>query len=245
MLDVKVEFPRAVHAAAAGKHGEAGKALGTKAMGVLMGRAATLVAHKLAKHIKHRVSVEGRTVQRPPAYPSERVYTVPSPKTGNAIRKYRKRFVSPAYPHRGDVWYETRAKGIRVYKSSSNLHRGTKRGTYSISGGMWEGLTVKANWYSAQILFRGRSLGQSPGKQKKRGFSRKVSNALKAATVRDKHGVNLLGVMPGEFRAVQGAISNAVLVSASGALGAEVISKDPLANELQGIFQRELEGLMR
>ena len=241
MLDVKVEFPKAVHDAAAGKG--ARRRVGVDAMNVLLGRAATVMARKLALHIRHRVSVEGRTVQTPKPYPSARVVMRPSPKTGKPIRKYRKRFVAPGYPHRGEVWYETRYKAIQVYKSSKDLHHGVKRGTYNVSGGMWDCLTVKANWYSALIELRGRSTGQSAGKQKKRGFTRKAPNALKAATVRDKHDVNLLAMLPGEFRAIQGAVSNALMSVASDAIGAEVVSTDPLASELQGIFERELRGL--
>ena len=243
MLEVKVEFPKAVHDAAAGEHGARGRKLGTDAMKTLTGRGSVVMARKLAEHIKRRVSVEGKTVQSPTPYPGAHVVMKPSAKTGKPIRTYRSRFVSPGYPHKGNVWYETRKKAIQVYRSSKDLHHGVKRGTYNISGGMWDGLTVKANWYSATIEFRGRSTGQSPGKQKARGFTRKVSNALKAATVRDKHGVNVLAVTAAEFRAIQGAVSNALLRVASDAIGAEVVSTDPLANQLQGIFERELRGL--
>jgi hypothetical protein len=126
-------------------------------------------------------------------------------------------------------WYATAARypdhaqgkvgpsGAEFFPTSAAYHQmnGTRPGTYSTTGGMWDGLSVVVESPTrASIQFRGRSIGASPnwrvakrGKKKgqKLSVGLKENNKLKAWTVQAKHGINVLALTDGEMRAVAAA----------------------------------------
>lgn len=144
--------------------------------------------------------------------------------------------ISPRYPGVAGKGRDTRS-GARGFEDSAAFHHamGARLGAYSVSGGMWEGLTrIVVTPTIATLQFRGRSEGQDPNT---RGFRRrqlsytihqggksiavtragrvgtarglKVNNALKAATVLRQHGVNVLALTSQELEAISiGALSS-------------------------------------
>lgn len=126
-------------------------------------------------------------------------------------------------------WYATAARypdhaqgklgpsGAEFFPTSAAYHQmnGTRPGTYSTTGGMWDGLSVVVESPTrASIQFRGRSIGASPnwrtakrGKKKgqKLSVGLKENNKLKAWTIAAKHGINVLALTDGEMRAVAAA----------------------------------------
>lgn len=146
----------------------------------------TGIAHGLAQLVKVRVARRARPANRPPRYPTR-----------------AQRLISPRYPVRPAR--PEGPSGAEVFRSSAEFHSqmGTRVGSYHVSGGMWGGLTVVVG-RTARVKFRGRSEGQTPVFRGKAGVARgrKVSNALKAATVLRSHGVNILALTEGELEAV-------------------------------------------
>ena len=121
--------------------------------------------------------------------------------------------VSPRYPVVAAEGRQTDSGA--VFYPAGSLHRNVKRGTYSVSGGLRRGRkVVRRGRDGASILFRGRSEGQqvvwgpmrADGTRVAKG--RKVSNALKAATVLQAHGVNVLEWTDAERRAAAAAIAD-------------------------------------
>ncbi len=113
-----------------------------------------------------------------------------------------------------------------MFKHSAAFHSaaGTKPGTYNVNkgAGMWSGLSVQVlGDRKSRILFRGRSEGQGMqwgtytkgvkaegphwrilASGKKRAKPRKVSNALKAATVWASHRISLLAPSQDEMNQI-------------------------------------------
>jgi hypothetical protein len=168
----------------------------------LFKRTGGAIAFTLAKAIKARVSRKGDLGgQSPPPYASR-----------------SRRFVNPAYPRQPGA-EEIVVGGDRFvsYKNSAEMHRGTRRGSYNVSGGMWSGLSVVVSAWNATLRFRGRSVGQSFGRKrfktgKRKGEVRapKPSNAQKAAAVFTEHGINLLALAEREMDDVEGGLRGAV-----------------------------------
>lgn len=124
--------------------------------------------------------------------------------------KRRWKAVAPNYPDSGGGI--PGPSGARWFRSGADYQReqGTQSGTYDITGGMWDGLSVVFNSANnAEIMFRGRSTGRDPnfkrrtvGRPKKghKGPRRsravanglRINNALKASTILQQHGINVL-----------------------------------------------------
>lgn len=157
--------------------------------------------------------------------------------------------VSPRYPGAGaGVLLRS---GARLFGLKSEFRRAIndKPDHFAPSGGMWDGLsTVGRGARAAETLFRGRSEGQDPavftyksGKTKARG--RSISNALKAWTVLEKTGVNLLELTDAEFAALGQAMTDAAGVATSAALGMGVAmssqsSSSPVYATLRALMAR-------
>lgn len=95
--------------------------------------------------------------------------------------------------------------GAERYKTSAEYHAaaGVRRGSFSVTGGMWSGLSrVIHSPYRSDIMFRGRSDGQNARILKGKSRPIKESNALKAWTVMNKAGVNILALSDGELSAI-------------------------------------------
>ncbi len=138
--------------------------------------------------------------------------------------------VSPRYPVTGG---HVGPSGARWFRSSQEMHAaaGKRPGSYSVSGGMWDGLSAVVETPTrSSILFRGRSEGQGPNffrsrakgsKAGPRARGLKVNNALKAATILTMHKVNVLALSEGEFQSVGRASVYALALGASGDLPIE------------------------
>lgn len=147
---------------------------------------ASWVALIVAREVRERVKDRGQTVQKAPSYDAD-----------------GPRFVASRYPVVSSSGYQAAETGVVVYRNSKAMHENVRPGSYNVSGGMWAGLAVVVGYRKASIRFRGRSIGQdtprtAKGKRVYRG--RKVSNALKAATVREAHKVNILAMTDGELK---------------------------------------------
>lgn len=128
--------------------------------------------------------------------------------------KKQRKLVSPRYPV-GASATATQGfeSGVLVYKHSADFHDalGVRDGTFDVAGGMRDGTAVHVQPEEGRMAFRGRSEGQDPnfrkyasGKWKARG--KKVSNALKAATVLKSKGVNVLKPTQVEAESLLGAM---------------------------------------
>lgn len=149
---------------------------------------------------------------------------------------YKNFLVSPRYPGVGGKGREHRS-GARAFDDSQAFHAamGARQGAYSVSGGMWEGLTrIVITPTLVELRFRGRSESQSPNirggrrqlinytihqggmaravaRRAKVGTARglRINNALKASTVLSQHGVNVLALSTVELEAISiGAVSS-------------------------------------
>lgn len=122
---------------------------------------------------------------------------------------YKNFLVSPRYPGVGGKGRDHRT-GARAFDDSQAFHAamGARAGAYSVSGGMWSGLTrIVITPTLVELRFRGRSEGQSPnirGGRRRSGTARGllINNALKASTVLSQHGVNVLALSTVELEAI-------------------------------------------
>lgn len=189
-LSVKLEFTKAAR-------DDSGRVIAG-----IVRRTAGGVAWVLAREIKRRVKGRGDVAgQRVPRYEGSKL-----------------RFVNAKYPKKPGG--EETLSGLVKYPSSAVMHRGTKRGSYDVSGGMWEGLSAVIGATSSSVKFRGRSLGQSfvttgltkkgkarslffkSGARKGERKAVKPGNALKAAAIFRRHGVNILAPSQREIDAI-------------------------------------------
>ena len=173
--------------------------------------AAVVMTRAIAAQVRHRVQDRGETADP---------YTGPS--------DFKGKLVSPRYPGAAAAGRPTRSGAIMFASHVVMYQRlGAKPGTFSPSGG-WAGLSVHSpSNVHGQASFRGRSEGQDPafflyksGKRKARG--RKVSNALKMATVLRATGINPLSITEHEFEAVEAAALAEVAARSVVALGFDV-----------------------
>lgn len=200
--------------------------------------AAAGIAYAMGKEIQQRVSVRGDNQQRGWAY-STTTNTYETTRTNaqgekKSVRRTTRYHVSPKYPARGGI--QSDKLKTTHYETSAEFHKamGAKEGAFNTNktSGMWSGLTVMPlSPTKARLTFRGRSIGQQPkwskkklGRKSRKGpdtrrtqtvaKSRKISNALKAATVWGATRVSLLSPSNREMRllgnAVQGLIVQAL-----------------------------------
>jgi hypothetical protein len=182
-------------------------------------------AAELAEAIRTRVQVRGdieSSGQRFPGY---------SPRRG-------RKATAPGYPDRAHG--KVGPSGAEWYPSAAEYHymaNGTEPGTYSPTGGMWDGLaSVIQSATRADIMFRGRSTGRDPNFKRrtqgrpKKGQARqtkvvaramKINNALKAATILQQHGVNVLAPSQQEVGALTEGIISALAFGLGGQLPIE------------------------
>lgn len=200
-LGVKVEFARRIKSA---------RDFGAAVSGIPF-----VSALFLARAAKKRVGQQGRPAQPFRGYPG--VATGIWKGRDHQMRERtmsRPRVVSPRYPVIGG---KITKSGARAFESSQALHSGTRPGSFWVTGGMWGGLsTVVSGSRVARNLFRGRSEGQgmSLGRSSNEPFfdssgrprPKKVSNALKAATVLRATGVNVLAIVDEELRQVNAGV---------------------------------------
>lgn len=126
---------------------------------------------------------------------------------------HRPRLVSARYPDKATG--KEHRSGARLFRSSKAYHEeaGARRGHYSVSGGMWAGLS-RIIWSDrrVELRFRGRSEGQEARVVNGKSRPLKVNNALKAWTVLDKHGVSLLALHDRELVATVAGLERAIAV---------------------------------
>jgi len=201
--------------------------------------AAAGICFALGKSIRQRVAVRGNNEQRTWTYSRkqdeyERTFT--DAKGRKKTVKVRPRYhVSPNYPAQGGQ--KSQSLGTTTYATSQEFHRamGTKAGSFNVNrqSGMWSGLTVRPlSPTRSRLEFRGRSVGQQPawklkkvGRKPRKGKdtrkrtwqakSRKISNALKAASVWHTTRVSLLSPSDKEMKILGNAVQ-ALVVDAIG-----------------------------
>lgn len=150
----------------------------------------------------------------------------------------RRKFVSARYPDRAQGVI---VRGAEKFDSSEVYHRanGTRPGTYRTTGGMWSGLS-RVIWSARRtdVVFRGRSDGQDP--RFVRGVSRplKVSNGLKASTVLNQHGINVLAITEDELAAVGLGATYAAAAGVGGEMPVQWQSAVDMSGGIEGIFLR-------
>lgn len=139
---------------------------------------------------------------------------------------------------------ETHWSGAELWPSSHDYHAaaGAQRGAYKVSGGMWAGLSLVI-WSEAKadILFRGRSEGQSPRIVNGKSRPIKVSNALKAWTVLRVHRVLLLAISERELTAITDATTQSVALAVTQMMKVEWSRGAPPTVDVGEIFRRALQ----
>ena len=201
-MSIKVEFGRNVH----------GK---PDAMRAAVDSLAGQIAIAMVRVIRRRVQTDGRPAETPPPYSRRRGWYSISPRYA----------VQPAPT--GEKNGRVRSDGAAIWASSADYHAAAavKRGSYSVTGGMWDGLTAVLRSSSAAVAqFRGRSEGQraihsGPGKRAK---GRKIPNALKASSVLRYAGIGLLELTEEEWDELGRAVSAWVAQGIDGACVADI-----------------------
>ena len=104
-----------------------------------------------------------------------RGYNTKPPKSGFLTHPRYQRKSSKRWP-----------SGVSIWKTSNDFHSGTRRGSFNVSGGMWEGLSITSNGKSkSKMQFRGKSPGYSVTWKKKKGTQiRKTVNGKKVVVGR-------------------------------------------------------------
>lgn len=125
--------------------------------------------------------------------------------------------VAARYPG-ADKGVATRS-GARRFETNKAFHEaiGSRLGAYPMTGLS----RVIRSSTSVDLLFRGRSEGQDGRIINGKSRPLKVSNALKAWTVREKKNVNLLAMTEDELRAIEAGIAHTVAFGISGQLPVE------------------------
>lgn len=155
----------------------------------------------------------------------------------------RGKLVSSRYPDTASG-PETKS-GAERFDSAKEYHRenNTRRGTYHTTGGMWGGVsTVVFTPTFVRNLFRGRSEGQDPRIIDGRSRPIKVSNALKAWTVLDKHGVNVLALSDQELAGVGVGVVHAAAGGVSVTLPVTWDGGDPPSGDLTAVLLEAING---
>lgn len=145
--------------------------------------AAPALARGLSRDVRERVQQRGDLAGQ--GFPGWRQWTP---------RRYA---VSPRYPD--GVQGEVGPSGAEWFKSRAEYHRmrGTEPGTYSVSGGMWAGLSVVIDGpYRVSIRFRGRSEGADPNFTRKKTRTRRVGAPAKPSGGTPSGGLPAGGEVP-------------------------------------------------
>lgn len=161
----------------------------------------------------------------------------------DGITRGRRKAVSSRYPDRAQG--RVGDSGAEFFASSADYHlaNGTKRGSYSTTGGMWSGLTMMIMTPTlARLLFRGRSEGQDARFVNGKSRPLKVSNALKVWTVLEKHKVNVLALAEGELAGVGVGVVNAVAGGVAVTLPVTWDGQEPPKGDLSQILGAALRG---
>lgn len=133
--------------------------------------------------------------------------------------------------------------GADWFPSSAAFHAGVIPGSYNVSGGMWAGLTMMVLTPTlVRLLFRGRSEGQAPRFMNGKSRPIKVSNALKAWTVMDKHHVNLLAISEQELDRIGLGATRAVAMGVGGELPVEWEGVPPPKASVSAILSAAING---
>lgn len=133
--------------------------------------------------------------------------------------------------------------GAEFLPSSADFHAGVTPGSYNVSGGMWSGLTMMVLTPTlVRLLFRGRSEGQDPRFRNGKSRPIKVSNALKAWTVMDKHGVNLLALSEQELDRIGIGVTRAVAMGVGNELPVEWEGQGPPRASVSAILSAAISG---
>lgn len=169
--------------------------------------------------------------------------------------RYKHTLVSPRYPGvsgRGD----DTLSGARAFKNNEEFHRamGARPGSYSVSGGMWDGLSrIVITPTLVTLEFRGRSESQDPNIRARRrrivsskaarsprGASTakglKINNTLKAGTVLNQHGVNVLALSESELGAIGAGVVSAMAWGIGSMLDVEWSGERVRGDSLESIF---------
>lgn len=139
---------------------------------------------------------------------------------------------------------KTHWSGAELWPSSHDYHvaAGAQRGAYKVSGGMWAGLAlVLWSEVKADIMFRGRSEGQSPRIVNGKSRPIKVSNALKAWTVLRVHRVLLLAISERELSAITDATTQSVALAVQQMMAVKWTQGSPTSVDVGEIFRRALQ----
>lgn len=220
---------------------ELGKALRDSGTDVeqTMDELAPSIGKALALAIRGRVMEHGDLAgQAFPGYAEERFFK------SNSGRAFREPYyVSGRYPI--PLPGVPSRSGAAIFKSSAEMHRaaGVRPGSYNVSGGMWNGLTLMVRTPTlVQLLFRGRSEGQDPRFLNGRSRPLKASNALKAWTVLNKHGVNVLAFSQDELERIQAGVVQAIAAGISRDLPVEWAGEAPPNASVSAILSVALNG---
>lgn len=172
--------------------------------------------------------------------------------------RYKHTQISPRYPGVASKGKQGRS-GARVFQNNDDFHRemGARPGSYSVSGEMWDGLSrIIITPTLVTLEFRGRSEGQQPnirGGARRRVVSSKathtprhgvaqarglkINNTLKAATVLNAHGVNVLALSEAELGAIGAGVTSAMALGIGSMLDVEWSGERVRGDTLEAIFE--------
>lgn len=183
MIDLRTEVRKGTSA----KFGGDAKAVGASLAAAIVGA----VGSAIKRRVRERADLAGQSA---PAWDT----------------RFRGVLVAPGYP--GASKGEQTRSGAWRFRDSETMHAelGTRRGSYSVSGGMWDGLSrIVITPTLCKLQFRGRSEGQQPswrGPRKKGGARTagtvRINNALKVSSVLRAHGVNVLALSEDELGSI-------------------------------------------
>jgi hypothetical protein len=145
--------------------------------------------------------------------------------------------------------YAAEGGGPVTARSSAAWHAaaGKKAGTYTVTGGMWRGLSVvNTGTGDAQIRFigssmgkAGRSSGKSFGKKHKHAGKRipvNVRNDAKAYSIWAQQGRNVIQPDDNEITALQAAAAWQAMLATQRAFGGELVGPQSLNQGQPGLF---------
>ncbi len=150
--------------------------------------------------------------------------------------------VSGRLPSRGG---KPSPSGAEWYPSSEAMHRafGVVPGSYNVTGGMWGGLAAMVMTPTlVRMLFRGRSEGHSARFVKGKSRPIKVSNSLKAATVLQRHGVNVLALSEQELEGIGRGVTLAMASGVGVQLPVQWAGQAPPTGDLFAVLSAAISG---